>query len=507
MILAYDDYTASETYQADVVVVGTGAGGAAAGATLAEAGLNVVFVEEGGHHPTNSFNPYMRQSIPRLYRDAGTTVMVGNPSIPWAEGACVGGSTVVNGGMTYRPPDRILEDWKTITGCPDLGPEGLAPLFDHVEERISARPQRPDSIGADNKVMRDGAAQMGWNYSTNTRNQDQCVGTNNCILGCPTGAKRSTLVSWMPTALAAGARCLTEIRVESLLIEGGRCVGVKGRAINGRTRRRDKHITVRARAVVVAGGAVQTPLLLLKHRLGRPSRQLGKNFLCHPNAKLVGVFPFEVAGWKGVSQYGQVREFHDRGIVLAENFVPPSLIAASTPMIDGEIWDFLERYNNMVVGGCLVEDSTTGTVSRGPFGTSIVRYDITEHDRLRFIEAAAYLAEMWFEMGAEQVKMPYHGAKQAKSMDDVRAMRPDTIKKQDLDLFTVHLMGTARMGARAEDSVIDLEGQMWDLPGCYVADASVFPTAIAVNPQVTIMAMATRIARRLGERLGARVAA
>ena len=185
------------------------------------------------------------------------------------------------------------------------------------------------------------------------------------------------------------------------------------------------------------------------------------------------------------------------GIVLGINFIPPGIVAVSLEEIADEGWATMQRYNHMVVGACLVEDSTTGRVHRGPFGHAIVRYDITEHDRERFVRGALAMAELWFEMGAEAVSLPFVGAPVAHSMDAVRAMDLRRIRRRDLELFTVHLMGTARMGAHPERSVIDLDGQLWDLPGCYVSDASVFPTAIGVNPQVTIMAMATRIAGRM----------
>ena len=212
---------------------------------------------------------------------------------------------------------------------------------------------------------------------------------------------------------------------------------------------------------------------------------------------MMGLFPYEVQGWKGVSQAGQIKELEDDGIVLGINFIPPGIVAMGVEEIGDEGWDTMRRYNHMVVGGCLVEDSTTGRVHRAPFGHAIVRYDITELDRQRFLRGALAMAELWFEMGAEAVNLPIVGAPLVESMDALRAIDLGAIRRRDLELFTVHLMGTARMGARPERSVLDLEGQLWDLPGCYVADASVFPTAIGVNPQVTIMTMATRIAARM----------
>jgi choline dehydrogenase-like flavoprotein len=499
MILKYQDYKEGQSFDAEVLVIGTGAGGASVGTELAEAGFDVCFVEEGAYHPTSSFNPYMHESIPRLYRDAGTTFLSGTPMIPFMEGRCVGGSTVINGGMCYRTPSHILEKWEETTKSDCLGPAEMEGFFERVESRVHAKLQAPVSVGGDNRIMAKGAAEKGWKFIKNKRNQDHCVGSNNCVLGCPTGAKQSTLVSYMPKAFEAGANCLTQVRVDNLIIENGRCVGVEGRAVNPRTMKGDVKVSIRARAVIIACGAIQTPLLLQKHRLGRPSGQLGKHFLCHPNVKMVGIFPYEVDAWKGVSQFGQIREFHDEGILLAENFVPPGVIAIPTPLIAEKSWDFMGKYNNMVLGGCLVEDSITGTVKRGPFGRPNVTYNISEYDRVRFIKAAMYMAEMWFALGAEMILSPFKlGAYHwLHSVDELRKIEPDRIKRKHLDMFTVHLMGTARMGSRPEYSVVDLSGELWDLPGCYVSDASIFPTAIAVNPQITIMAMSTRIAGRM----------
>ncbi len=497
MILAFDDYDTETTFETDVVVVGTGAGGAAAGANLAEQGRRVLFVEEGGYHPTSSFNPYTTQSVPRMYRDASATVIFGRTPIPYVEGRCVGGSTVINGGMAYRTPDRVLAEWEATTGSSDMGPRAMAPLFEAVEAIISARKQSDDSIGEDSRIMQRGAEKKGWHYTTNRRNQDRCVGANNCALGCPTGAKQSTLVSYMPRAMKAGAECITEVRVERLLIEGGRAVGVVGRAIDPRTRRLTKKITVRARAVVISCGAVQTPVLLQRHRLGRPSRQLGKNFHCHPNAKVLAVYPQDVDGWKGVSQNTQIREFHEDGILMAENFVSPSILAAYLPYHGDRAWELMQRYRQMVLSGVLVEDSNSGSVRRTFAGMPYVSYELTALDHARFKRGVKLLAGMHFDMGAEYVMLPFHNQQIAHSPDDLKRIDDLQTDVRTLELFTPHLMGTCRMGADPKTSVVDLSGQLWDLPGCYVADASVFPTAIGVNPQVTIMALATRVAERL----------
>lgn len=495
-ILAHRDYRRDTTYDAEVVVVGTGAGGAVVGTELAEAGRDVLFVEEGGYHSTSSFNPYLTESLPRLFRDAGGTVILGRPPIPYAEGRCVGGSTVVNGGMTWRPPEQVLVEWEQITGQPDLGPKAMEPLFDHVEARIHAKAQHPSSIGEDSRLLEEGSRRLGWRYETNRRAQDRCVGSNQCLTGCPTGAKQSTLLSYIPHALRHGARCLTEVRVHRLWIENGRCVGVIGTAINPTTREEDIEIRIRGKAVVVSCGAVQTPYLLLGHRLGRPSRQLGKNFLCHPNTKVLAIYPHDVYAWRGVSQGGQIREFLDQGILMAENAVPPGTAAAQIPMLGQEALELMKRYNAMAMTGVLVEDSHSGTVTRR-FGAPMAVYNITAYDHERFLRGVRYLATLHFEMGAEKVILPFSNFHVAGSVDDLAHIERSQRSRSTIELFTVHMMGTCRMGSRPKHSVVNLDGELWDLPGCYVADASLFPKAVGVNPQVTIMALATRIARRL----------
>ncbi|HVW28214.1 MAG TPA: GMC family oxidoreductase [Polyangiaceae bacterium] len=496
MFLKSTDYPKNATFDADVVVVGTGAGGAVVGAELAEAGRSVIFVEEGSHHPTSSFGPYMTESVPRLYRDGGSTAIVGTPVIPYVEGRTVGGTTVINGGMAYRTPEDVLASWQKTTGLVELGPKALEPLFERVERRVHVAPQLDESMGGDNKLMLEGARKMGWRVSVNRRNQHACVGANNCGFGCPTGAKQSTLVSYLPSAFAAGAMCLTDVRIEKLLIEGGRSVGVEGRAVDPTTRAPSHRVVVRARAVVIACGAVQTPYLLARHHKGQ-SGQLGKNFLCHPNAKVLALYPFDVEAWKGVSQYAQIREFDDEGILLAENFVAPGALGAHIPFHGEEAWELMSRYNQMVLSGVLVEDSTTGTVTRTRFGMPEVRYDITPYDHARFLKGVRLLAEMHFALGAEKVLLPFADLHFAKSVDDLRKIDERRVPRHSLELFTVHLMGTARMGGSAGSSVVAASGEVWDLPGCYVADASLFPTAIGVNPQITIMALATRVAWRL----------
>jgi choline dehydrogenase-like flavoprotein len=483
---------------ADVVVVGTGAGGAVTAAELSALGLSVIMVEEGEHHKTESFNADPTASLRRLYRDSGMTVMLGNPSVGFAEGRCVGGSTVINGGMSWRTPERILHRW-SAEGLPAIDPESMAPIFAQVEERIHVANQSPESIGRDALLFREGAQKLGYRVVDNLRNQHACLGSNNCMFGCPNRAKRSTLVTYVPLALAQGAQLVTGCRVERVLMAGDTAVGVVGRFVNAKARAIGKDFVARGRAVVISAGAAQTPALLFKS--GIRSRSLGRNLWVHPNAKCIGLFPDPVVGWKGVHQAFQIREFEDEGLVFGTANIPPGLVALSLPNFGDALLPFMDRYNDMLVSGVLVEDSHPGRVRLGAAGQPLLTYWMNGQDMAAFVRGVAIQAEVFFAAGADTVITPFHDFPVIRTRREVELLRQARPRRDMLELFTVHLMGTARMATSRLDGVTDSWGRVHDTSNLYVADASIFPGPIGVNPMETIMALATRNARPLAERL------
>src|SRR3954452_14077369 len=259
----------------EAVVVGSGAGGSVVAAELAEAGWDVVVLEEGPHIPTDRFSPDALTAFRTLYREGGLTTMLGVPPVSFAEGRCVGGSTTVNGGMAWRTPDAVLDGWRREHG---LDPAELEPLFDRVERRLSVALQDAGSIGRDPHLLRAGAEKLGWAVVDNRRAQVHCGGCNACVLGCPTGAKQSALVSYLPRAVAFGARVVSDCRVDRVLRDRKRATGVGATASDGR------RLVVRAPVVVVAAGALQTPPLRGRSGFRAPQVDLGRNLAVHPGA-------------------------------------------------------------------------------------------------------------------------------------------------------------------------------------------------------------------------------
>ncbi len=505
-VLGRDDLGRDVTIDCDAVVVGSGAGGAVVAAELAEAGLDVVVLEEGGYHPTEEFTGVASDMVPKLYRDHGASMAVGSPVIVYGEGRCVGGSTVVNGGMTWRTPERVLERWGREHEIDGIDAKDMERIFGRVEKLVSAARQDPESIGKDNELLRKGAEAMGWKVIPNIRNQLHCAGTNNCAFGCPTGAKRSTLVSYIPRALAFGARVLADCRADTLVTHGKRVVGVAARVVraNGTPGTR---VLVRAATVVVAAGSIHTPGLLLRSGIRSPSGQIGRNLTLHPNAKVVATFDEDVEGWKGVHQAYQVREFQEQGYLMAAVNVPPSVLAMGMPFIGRALDEILGQYNRIVSGGILVEDTTAGRVRLLPGGTPIAFYQLSDWDAERVVRGVALIAELLFAAGARRVWLPFDGAAPLDGPDDVRRLFARAIPKRAMEIMTTHVMGTCRMGGDRARHVCDGWGKVYDAEGLWVADASLFPTPIGVNPMETIMALATRNAERIMEMHHARKAA
>ena len=498
-LIAPDAVTADIREDCGVVIVGSGAGGATMAAELAEAGVDVVVIEEGGYHPTESFTASAGRAARTLYRDGGVGLAIGRPPVLFSEGRCVGGSTVVNGGMSWRTPPRVLESWAREENVIAISEQDMEPYFARVEAQISVAHQDPETIGTDMRLLKAGADAKGWKIIPNLRNQLHCAGSNNCTNGCPTGAKRSMLVTAIPRALHSGARLYAGCRAERITTARGAVTGIEARIV-GPDRRPGPRVIVRAKVVVVAGGSVQTPALIARSGLRSSSGQLGRNLALHPNAKVIALFDEQVLGWQGVHQAYQVREFIDEGILLTAVNLAPSLVAMTLPSYGSSLGEVMADYNHMVTGGCLIEDTGSGRVRAVPGLGPQVSYQISDRDMVRVLRGVELTAELMFAAGARRVLLPFAGAPEARSPAGLRDLLARPVDLRSLELFTVHLMGTARMSQDPKRGVTDSFGAFHGVPGLFVADASLFPGPVGVNPMETILALSARNAQRLVER-------
>ncbi len=463
--------------------------------------MDVIVLEEGGYHPTESFTAGTGRALRTLYRDGGGGMAIGRPSVLYAEGRCVGGSTVVNGGMSWRTPARVLQRWAEREGLRAIGERDLDPYFAAIESRLSVGRQDPETIGRDSELFKGGAEALGWTVIPNQRNQLHCAGTNSCSSGCPTGAKQSMLVTSVPRALAAGARLFADCRVDRVTLDritraAAGVTGVTGHVVRPGGRR-GPALTVRAPVVIVAGGAIQTPALLARSGLRPASGQLGRNLSLHPNAVVTAVFDEDVKGWQGVHQAFQVREFTDEGLLLTATNLTPPMLAGTLPAYGAELGELMADYNRVVTAGPLVSDTGTGRIRYLPGLGPQVFYQLTGHDAARVARGVELTAEALFTAGATRVLLPFDGAPVIRGPDELRRLLARPVSKRSLQLFSIHLMGTARMSEDPRRGVTGSFGEFHGVPGLIVADASLFPGPIGINPMETVIALAMRNARRL----------
>ncbi|MCD6728235.1 MAG: GMC family oxidoreductase [Solirubrobacteraceae bacterium] len=476
----------------DVAIVGSGAGGAAAARALAEAGLDVVVLEQGELHDVASFAGDPLAALPALYRDAGLTICDGRPPIPVPVGRCVGGTTVVNSGTCLRPPGDVLVSWREDHGI------GWATELDGeleaVERALGVTAVDPATAGRNAALCRAGAEAIGASNGPITRNAPPLRRCASCPTGCPRDAKRAMHVSELPRAVAAGARIRAGVRVHEVLLERGRAVGVAGRV--GAERRRYE---LRARAVVLAGGALGTPELLLRQGIANRSGEVGRRLRIHPACWVGARFEEPVRGWDGVMQSWQVDEWLSRGLFLEATFTPLAFSAHLLPGVGGELMERLEAFDRLAIIGVHLSERSEGRVRlRG--GTLRASYRLRGDDAAALRFGIARAADIHFAAGAREVYPQVAGIPTLRPGEQ-GALERDDIPVSALRLEGFHPMGTARMGADPRHSVVAPSGECHDVPGLYVADASIFPTSVKANPMLAIMACARRIAGEIAQRL------
>jgi choline dehydrogenase-like flavoprotein len=465
----------SERIDAEACVIGAGAGGAVVAAELAEGGMDVVVLEQGHWHDPDSFTARPPQMLARLYRDGGQTTTLGTPPILLPLGKGLGGTTLVNSGTCFRTPAKVLERWARELGL-DMSEESLRPCFERVEEALSVSEVTPELAGQNAAVARRGAEKLGWSHGYLRRNARGCVGSGVCAFGCPTAAKQHTGITYIPRAQEAGARIVTGADVERVVVRDGRASGVRARMASG------AHVEVRAPLVIVAAGTIHTPLLLARSGLGGASGQLGRNLSLHPATAVFARMEEVVDMARGVPQSFYVDEFAPQGIVFEGVAGPPAYAAMSLPLTGARHAQAMAGYRHLAQFGVMVSDSSRGRV-HSVGGRPLIRYDLEDADLRRFRTGLARMRELFEAAGAREVYLPLPDG-----------VSPEKARLRDLKPMAFHPLGTARADARATHGVVDGDLRLYGMHGVYVADGSAVPSSLGVNPQMTIMALATRLA-------------
>jgi len=484
----------------DVVVVGSGSGGAVVAAELAEAGQQVIVLEEGPFIPADDYAA-MRpsQSIRHAWREAAMSAALGvgdSPVVNVTMGRLVGGSSALTGGVCFRIPDRVLHSWVHEHGLEDLSSEALEPFHRAVEDRLGVT-EVPASLRSRSlQLFTEGARRKGYELKPTRRNIQDCSGIAQCNFGCPKGAKRSVDRSYLPRAAAHGAQVISDCLVERILVREGRAVGVRGRLLRGHNGSKHGRVRVHARRVVVAAGAWHSPLLLQASGLGRRSRQLGRNLTLHPACRMMARFKEPVYGWRGALQAAFADAFEEEQLTMVSLFMPPGVLAATLPGFGPEHTRRAEQSAHIAMMGGLIHDEGGGVIRRTIGREPLVTYRMSPRDRAALPRLMEVMAETFAAAGAEEIFLPLLGHAPVKP-DQLRHLDLAAIPARRYECASQHPLGSCRMGISPERSVVNPDGRTWDVEDLYVADGSILPTSLGVNPQVGIMTMATRIATKL----------
>lgn len=458
--------------EADFVVVGSGAGGASAAYTLASAGRSVLVLEEGP--PPQPAAGDAREALAALYRDGGARAAIGPDPLPLLQGRCVGGTTVINGGIQVPFPEPVWREWAADAAWARRLPWAeLEAARERMDALLVVASTPPPLWGRNGGLMR---AAFGDAAHPTRRNTPGCAGSGRCLQGCPHGGKRSVdrvLLGVSGLVVRAGAR------VSGVTIRGGVAEGVWGKTRDGAP------FTARARrGVLLAAGAIDTPWLLLRSGI----RGAGRGFCCHPGAAMAGLFAEPVFGGAEATQSMEVLAHLGEGLKFESLGMPRAFRAARVPGVGATLARRLERLDDVALWGVAVRSDARGRVVRGPFGP-LVLLRLSRRDRVLALRGLAMLAEAMLRVGAVEIWPAVYGApERVTEPAAARALADLEPSSGVVPLVATHLFGGTPLG----------EG--WEVAGVrrlYAADASIFPTNLGVNPMSAILSVASVLASRL----------
>lgn len=506
-----ESFTGTHYFRADVVVIGSGAGGAVAAARLAEAGRDVVLIERGRWVESADFTEREHEIGADLFADRAMRT-TDDQSFTLLQGGALGGGTTVNWMLMLRTPDHVLDEWVRDHGTEGMTPADMRAVFDRIEQETHATVVPDDAHNPPNRMLIDGARALGWHVAAARINARNCVRAGTCSLGCRYGAKQSTAQVYIPRALAAGARVITDAAVSHIVRtkrDSGsgsppqKRVYATVRAPDGRAR---AEVLIDAATVVLAAGAVETPLILQRSGLGGGG--VGRFLRLHPTTAVLARMPNVTYPLAGAPQTSVCAEFagkaHGYGYWIECPALTPGLAAAAVGGVGAEHHAWLARLPNLAALIALVRDGagaayadSYGSVTLGRGGAPRIRYRLGTLDAQHLRESIVASARIALAGGAQEVLTLHARPLTLRGERDFPAVLAASVAANDLTLFSAHVNGTCRIGRDKRHAGVLPNGQVFGQRGLYVMDGSLLPTAPGVNPQETIYALATVLSERL----------
>jgi choline dehydrogenase-like flavoprotein len=507
-ILRAADVTSDRELSCDVCVIGSGAGGAVVAAGLVERGLTVVMLEAGPYRTRTDFTMLERDTTPTLYQDRGARA-TDDLAVSILQGRSVGGGTTVNWTSCFRTPERVLQHWRQAHGLEQLTADALRAHFEAVEARLSIKEWPLEAANANNRVLIDGGRALGMTVAPMRRNQRGCANSGYCGMGCPVDGKQAMHVTYLADAVAGGLVLHAECPVERIQVDRGRVTAVHARIQATSSAVPDgARVVVRCKALALAGGAINSPALLLRSGLDWQGR-VGRRTFLHPVIGVLGIYDREIHPWYGAPQTAHSHDPIDRGPGKVGYFLEsapmhPMVAATSIPLFGASHAAMMGEVRNTAallalhVDG-LLDGDDGGTVTVAADGRSRLSYPIRPPLVEAMRDAHRTLARVHLAAGARAVVTAHAEPVLLSSEADLPKLDAAPYGALEHNIFSAHQMGGCTMGSDPSRSVVDTQHRFRGVPNLFVVDGSVLPTSLGVNPSQTIYALAHRARRFVGE--------
>lgn len=478
-------------WSADYVVVGSGAGGAAAAVALARGGAKVAVVEAGAWRDPQDYPSSSKGALRDLMDDWGATLTKGRALWPVVQARTVGGTTVINSAICVRTPPDIFRLWQEEHG---FGGDALAERVwakqDQIETDLCVDITAPDAIGRHNTLAEGAGQRLNYEGHLIRRYAKGCSGSGQCLQGCREMKKQSTNINYIPEVMRRGGGVLSCAPVRKILFRGDTAIGVQGSFVHPITKKKGRAFRVHARhAVVVAASVTHTPVLL--NRSGIRDTQLGRFFRAHPGSGVIGCYDDPVDMNTGTTQGWASIHFRQMpGTKLETLSLPLEMVASRLAGGGQELMSRLTEYRHFAHWIHACRASTPGRITSGFGGKPVIHYTLSRSDMIRFRRGIQLVAKLHFAAGARAVIPCIYGMPYKLTQDTVHLLEDAPLDPRAYVAVLSHLFGGCVMGRDARTSVCDPQGRVRGTKRLVVADASVIPTTLGVNPQHTIMALA-----------------
>lgn len=488
----------------DFCVIGSGCAGATTAWVLAEAGHEVLVLEEGGDRTGRALTQRDAAMYDALYMDRGGR-STDDLAISILQGRTLGGGGVINAADVVPIPDGVLEHWARRFGLGEIT-RALGPYRERALADLSASRVEEAQLNRANLLLREGAAALGWRGEVMMHNRVGCAGMGTCLIGCPLDAKRGPRLVAVPAALAAGADFVT--RVRALHIEGAtrETKTVVCRTLDANGYHEQGELRVRAKHVIVAASAVSSAQLLLRSAIG--NAHAGRSLMLQPQLPIVARFDQPVRAFRGIPQAFAITE-HEReddpehglwGFRIEAIMGTPGIVASLLPYVGADGPRTMAHYDRIAASLLLVPDAPSGQVSLHPSGRVKVDYTARPDLGARFRAAARAAARVYLAAGAREVLVPVFPPISIRSEAELGRLDAMDLRPATAPLVSAHQQGTLRIAASPRDGALDLEGRVHGTRGVYVFDSSGFPSSASSHTMAPILTVARYFADRLAAR-------